>query len=356
MDTGSEERVQAYQKIRPLFEGFTKKLKTLLEDLIGKEGIEYHLVEARTKSYESFREKITRPDKNYNEPLKEITDLAGLRVSVYYLDDVKRVAKLVEEEFVIDWPNSVDKGTQLKPNEFGYRSLHYVVSLSETRRRLAEWEDFKDLKAEIQIRTVLQHAWAAIDHALRYKKESDVPSQLRRRLYRLSGLLELADEEFSSLKEAQRSLREEFRNRLQKKDVDLEVNVITLWEYIEISKHVACLVDVAKKSGAKIRPPKEYDLSELVTYCSDVGITRISELDTFLKGNLDCVPSYFGKLMSSHSLTTNASYLIIYLLIPSHPSIFTFSYMKKKRWREDMLKSIFVYGKELRENQTSQKT
>ena len=342
------ERVQEYEIIRPVYERFTKKLKNLIEELITGESIEYHLIEARTKSIEGFQEKISRPGKHYDNPQKEVTDLSGLRIAVYYLEDVKRVAELLEREFVIDRPNSFDKGALLEPNEFGYRSIHYVVSLSKARSELKEWNEFKNIKAEIQIRTVLQHAWAAINHALRYKKETDVPSQLRRRLFRLSGLLELADEEFSAVKENQCSLQKEFRKKLKEKDPSLEINVIVLWEYIEMSTQVRNLVETAKKNGAKICSPKEYDLSELVTCCSAAGITKIGQLDAFLKKNLDKTPAYYSNLMSSHSLTTNACYLIIYLLVPSHPSVFSTYYLKQKRWSEDLVKDILAFGKDIR--------
>ncbi|MNJ50543.1 GTP pyrophosphokinase YwaC [compost metagenome] len=56
------------------------------------------------------------------------------------------------------------------------------------------------LKAEIQIRTMLMHAWAAISHKLLYKKEDDAPTQVKRQLNRLSALIELADEQFDSIK------------------------------------------------------------------------------------------------------------------------------------------------------------
>jgi putative GTP pyrophosphokinase len=65
---------------------------------------------------------------------------------------------------------------------------------------LPGWAKYKGLKAEFQVRTILQHAWDAISHKLDYKPESPMPRQNRRRLARLAGLLELADDEFSNLK------------------------------------------------------------------------------------------------------------------------------------------------------------
>src|SRR5258706_12139567 len=162
-----------YELKRPLYVEFTEKVKGLLQDILQLAKIRYQVVEHRTKEIPSFREKITRANKQYSSPLQEITDLAGLRIIVYYSEDVAIVCKLIEREFTIDKNSSVDKGSLLQPNEFGYRSVHYVVSLSNTRYSLPEWRSYKGLTAEIQVRTVLQHAWAAISHALQYKNEQD---------------------------------------------------------------------------------------------------------------------------------------------------------------------------------------
>jgi hypothetical protein len=80
-------------------------------------------------------------------------------------------------------------------------SLHYVVSLLPARSVLAEYRRYADLKAEIQVRSVLQHAWAEIEHDLGYKTALGVPRDVRRSFSRLAGLLELADKEFVSIRE-----------------------------------------------------------------------------------------------------------------------------------------------------------
>lgn len=65
---------------------------------------------------------------------------------------------------------------------------------------MPEWRSFKNFHAEIQVRTVLQHSWAAVSHALQHKREGDVPLALRRRIFRLAGLFELANEEFIQIR------------------------------------------------------------------------------------------------------------------------------------------------------------
>jgi ppGpp synthetase/RelA/SpoT-type nucleotidyltranferase len=188
-----------YQEKLPFYEGFANKLQELVMELVHKQDIEVAHIEARTKSVESFVEKIGREGKDYSNPLNEITDLAGIRVITYYREDTEKIGKIIKEEFDVDWENSVDLSQTLGPDTFGYLSTHYVVSLLDTRSELTEWESYRNLKAEIQVRTVLQHAWAEIEHTLLYKTPQKIPNDLKRQLFRLSALLELADEQFSAL-------------------------------------------------------------------------------------------------------------------------------------------------------------
>ena len=98
-----------------------------------------------------------------------MTDITGVRVITYFADQVDEIAKVMEGEFNIDIKNSIDKRDILDPDRFGYLSLHYViVSLSSARCALAEYRSFSELKAEVQVRSILQHAWAEIEHDLGY--------------------------------------------------------------------------------------------------------------------------------------------------------------------------------------------
>ena len=87
---------------------------------------------------------------------------------------------MIEREFDIDWAYSSRRGEDDPPDRFGYRSDHYIV-------RTPADERFAGLSAEIQVRTVMQHAWAAVDHRIRYKAD-DLPRDLSRRLFRLNAL------------------------------------------------------------------------------------------------------------------------------------------------------------------------
>ncbi|MBT1711044.1 RelA/SpoT domain-containing protein [Fulvivirgaceae bacterium PWU5] len=144
------------------FEDFRSKLEIILADLLQLNLIKVHQVTSRVKDRNSLESKIDLKDK-YSD-LHQITDLVGLRVITYLESDVDKVAEIIKNEFLIDSANSVDK-RNLKSDQFGYRSLHYVMSLNELRSALPEYRQFASIKAEIQIRSTLQHVWVDIpDH------------------------------------------------------------------------------------------------------------------------------------------------------------------------------------------------
>jgi putative GTP pyrophosphokinase len=174
------------------------KLEGLIEDLLRAEKIRYHSVKARVKDKESCERKLQRSDTERS--FSSLTDVLGVRIITYFRDDVDAAAKVIEREFFIDTPNSVDKSAILDPDRFGYLSIHYISQLADTRANLPENRAYKGKNFEIQIRSITQHAWAEIEHDLGYKSEAAVPKTIRRRFSRLAGLLELADDEFIAIR------------------------------------------------------------------------------------------------------------------------------------------------------------
>jgi putative GTP pyrophosphokinase len=177
-----------------------KALTGQLRAWLGSEaGIKVHSVRMRVKERASLARKLARPDRTYGA-LSDVTDLLGIRIITYFDEDVNLVAEVIEKRLAVDFRNSVDKRTFGAQQAFGYRSLHYVCALPEAIAA----EDPKVPHAyrfEVQVRTMLEHAWAEIEHDLGYKAEAAVPVAVRRRLQRLAGLLELADQEFSTIRE-----------------------------------------------------------------------------------------------------------------------------------------------------------
>lgn len=194
-----EHILRQFDETNLLYVSFGDKCKRILTELIEDKRIPIHHISSRIKSRTSLSSKIDSRKEDKYSNLSDITDICGLRIITYLESDVNHVSELIENEFEIDRTNSIDK-RKLKSDQFGYRSLHYVVSLNAQRNNLSENKKFQDFKIEIQIRSILQHAWAEIEHDLGYKGAIAIPENLKRSFNRLAALLETADIEFDRLK------------------------------------------------------------------------------------------------------------------------------------------------------------
>ncbi|HEY3988835.1 MAG TPA: RelA/SpoT domain-containing protein [Acidobacteriaceae bacterium] len=167
---------------------------------MAKTGLKIQGITWRVKDREKLKRKYENPDKSYFA-LSDITDLAGLRIITYLAKDVDLVAEIVRREFELDEKNTVDK-RKGDPEKLGYQSLHYICGYSRKRIELLEYEKFNGIKFEIQIRSLLQHAWAELQHGA-YDLQSNLPDEIKNRFSCLSGLLQLADREFASILDEQ---------------------------------------------------------------------------------------------------------------------------------------------------------
>ncbi len=157
-------------------------------------------VEARAKTVPSFAEKAIRKADKYTNPVQQLTDLCGARVITDTQEEVERICQFIRKNFKIDEANSDDKRVLLGSSQFGYRSVHFVVQLPNTKT-LAGFELPPEIgmerKAEIQVRTALENAWARLAHDRIYKSPFTVPDTVQREVNRTSALLEEVDRDFT---------------------------------------------------------------------------------------------------------------------------------------------------------------
>ncbi|ATP50501.1 (p)ppGpp synthetase [Pseudomonas putida] len=206
----ASELIQQYKDLKPKLDRLKQNLLAALEDLIAQKSVPIFAIESRIKDEDSLLGKISRKD--YEPNLDIIDDLCGIRVICYYQADIDIICKLIDDEF--DVVSKEDKQNELNDDKFGYRSFHYVVKLRDEWLAHPSARGLDGLKAEIQVRTMLMHTWSAISHKLLYKRVSDAPAQLRRKLNRLSALIELADEQFDSIKD----MKIEYKNVASRSD------------------------------------------------------------------------------------------------------------------------------------------
>lgn len=231
-----------------IYSSFTRLLHATVENLIRAAGIDYLSVTSRPKSIASFAEKMKR--KGYESPEKA-TDLAGIRVITFIEKDAAAAAKLLQESFTTHPEKSLDKSEELGDSQVGYRSIHLICELGKDRACLPEYQPFKGIVFEVQVRTVLQHAWAEIDHDRGYKFNGVLPSQLRRRLNLLAGQLELADKEFSRLARDVDEYTAELHRKTREGDLNVELSSASLGEFLTslAEKHLGSLIKQSDPSG-----------------------------------------------------------------------------------------------------------
>ncbi|WP_232677138.1 DUF429 domain-containing protein [Nocardioides sp. R-C-SC26] len=182
----------------------------LVRGLLDDAGINYLSVTGRTKSVASFAEKAVRTRDGvplYTDPLREITDQLGVRVITYTTDDVAMVADLLADQVVVTLDRDLGRLTA-REGRFGYASRHLLVGLDPARQGREEFDLLPGRTVSVQVRTVLQHAWAEFEHDIRYK--GSVPpehaSEFDRRFTLAAGLIELADREFSHIRDRLKGL------------------------------------------------------------------------------------------------------------------------------------------------------
>ncbi len=273
--------IEEYRANRHRYERLAGKVAELIRELLDQQTIKAE-IEHRTKTVESFAEKIVRPGKSYNSPLEQVTDLAGIRLILNSLSDVDKAAELVQGQFRINSPQSLNKLDALDPDRFGYLSQHYIAKINSARAALPEWRELGELQVEIQIRTTMQHAWAVIQHAFDYKSNVDVPKKLRRRLFRVSALLELADEELDVFAKEVQTTIASYKDKLAQGNQSIELNVDSLRVYVETSDEVAYWNDYVRTQIGQ-RVESWSDLSRDVRLAKHVGISTIEQLGLLIR-------------------------------------------------------------------------
>ena len=188
MDLHCEMILEEYREALPVFERMQADVTRMLHEALASNGLMVTAVEARIKTEQSLAGKLELKGAKY-ATLSDITDILGARIITFYTDDVDRIAAMAEKMFDIDWDNSVDKRRLHQLDSFGYNSLHYICRIPGYEYRF-----------ELQLRTTLQHAWAAINHDTGYKSGVEIPREYMRRMNRLAGMLEMVDDEFSRIR------------------------------------------------------------------------------------------------------------------------------------------------------------
>jgi ppGpp synthetase/RelA/SpoT-type nucleotidyltranferase len=278
-----------YEADLSLYEAFARSVAGVLERCLEEKQIKPQSITYRAKSPDEFERKAARPmpasiTAKYSDPLAQITDKAGVRVITYFLRNVDEVDAIISDEFEV-----VERTLKAsdEPDRFGYTSLHFLIKYSDSRTQLPEYRRFRGLIAEMQVRTVLQHAWAEIEHDIRYKSPSLLPEAVSRRFGSLAGLIEIADREFQAIEDEDRAIRADVQRNLRENRLDvIEITPDSLQAYLD------------RKYGADGRM-REWSYEWAARLLRWLGFTNLAQVDECIRDNDDDIISYalFGSRM-----------------------------------------------------------
>lgn len=176
------------------------QLEAEIEDLLGDAGVTFDRVTARVKTWESLKAKArkTNPDgtPEYPDPWKDVHDILGVRVTTFHSTEIPVAVDVLTRSFTL--LRSVNKTAQTQiAGDFGYGSHHLILEIPEDADGLG---DLAGTVFEVQIRTVLQHAWAEFEHDIRYKRGTEeLDPKIDRAFTLAAGLIELADQQFDQI-------------------------------------------------------------------------------------------------------------------------------------------------------------
>lgn len=304
--------VKEYIDNRNKYEEFSINVSNLLGTLCRSKGIEVLQIEKRVKEYDSIISKLTRPEKQgkYKE-LSDITDIAGVRIITYYKSDVEKIQEIIEEVFDVDYGNSVNKMYESKPNQFGYLSVHYVLKYKNNRISLEENRGFRGLKVEVQVRTVLQHAWAVLDRRMRYNSRMEVPKAIQRRLFRVGAFLEGADDDLSDVEAKILLLRESYKKDVETGQYKMELNRDSLLVFLEDSSTSTKILNDIKSLGWLLSNPfsqkSANSLSTLLGQLQSMKIESLEDLDKILSPLADRAKEIFQTMHRNHMMSQKMS-------------------------------------------------
>ena len=287
----ADQILQEYDQQRSKFESFCKKVHTYLDERLREKEIPFQTILYRIKDKEKVRTKYDRPSKSGKySTLQDITDIAGLRVITYYEDDVDAVKEVIESAFEIDLENFEDKREPEDPENFSYHALHLVISLKPSTLGDHSFEQLRGMRGEVQITSVLRHAWAEISHKW-YDLDERFPRNVKRRFARLSALIDLADEQFVKLRDEWEQVNSSIDRSVEGGFVDIPIDAQSLRAFIEheplveeIDQSIA-LADKLILGGSLA----ERELSTFAKLLQEVGVGTASELRQTLQSSRNAI-------------------------------------------------------------------
>lgn len=272
-------------------------------------------VEPRVKATDSFLAKALRRGKDYERPLDQITDKVGVRFVVLLLSELKIIEDVIEgcEFWEAEKARDFEAERAERPHHFDYQSVHYIA---RPKKPLACGGVTVpvDIVCEIQVRTLLQHAYAELAHDTTYKTSFAVDREVSRQIAKSAALVEATDEIFVFANAKVQAASAELRR----------VHELTASVY-------------QTKIGLTPIPDLRLSYSLLDPYREQVTAITPASLDEFFQKN-DFIADRVKERAPLSLFYRHPSVLAVYFLIANH------SDLVPKHWPADLTHLEMIYS------------
>jgi putative GTP pyrophosphokinase len=174
-------------------------------------------IKCRVKRFDAYFDKLIKMSRHYRESdIPPLTDFLALRIICPFLEDLEIIEDLIKTNFTVIELDR--KGLRHSIREFGYDSVHFLIKIDPAARKHAL--PYMSDVCEVQLRTILQDAWAEVEHELIYKSDITLPIEsIRRKLAAINATLTLSDLIFQEIRDYQKEIRERDRKRRQSLEI-----------------------------------------------------------------------------------------------------------------------------------------
>ncbi|NVM97057.1 GTP pyrophosphokinase family protein [Arthrobacter sp. SDTb3-6] len=193
------------------YEAAAEAIRQCIVARLRDDGLNHHDVRCRVKTPTSVQEKLDRRDDlgnpRYPGGPENLDDLVGVRVILFVETDIKAVAIALTNQFICH--DDEDKTAVIRKNGgIGYAGRHLTLEVPVDNPPVG-CEAYRGQRFEVQLRTVLQHAWAEFEHDIRFKGTHVDNAEISRAFTMASTLIELADQQFVNIADILKRMQSE---------------------------------------------------------------------------------------------------------------------------------------------------
>jgi ppGpp synthetase/RelA/SpoT-type nucleotidyltranferase len=224
--------VEAFRRIRPRYERFAESLRTILE-AVAQRRAPLAIVQARAKPVASFAEKAQREEARLGDPLQELRDLCGARIVVQTEDQIREVRAWIERYFEVDASESRVTERPAGPAPGGYPPVRLIARLDRPRAEALTAavgveirEEMLGLWAEIEVQTVLEHAWRHVNREMGHDVPLPMPERWSAELRSVGDLLKAVDRSFARIRTGFERYRTTYPAHLGKDELEREIEIL----------------------------------------------------------------------------------------------------------------------------------